>query len=54
MLLEQPRPYFLPSSRQLTIILATKDTATVFQRHYALPDIMRSPTKERYGQIQGN
>ena len=41
MFLEQPRLHFLPSSRQPTINLAREDTATVFQRHYALRDILQ-------------
>ena len=31
--LKQPRPHFLPRSRQSAINLARKDTVTVFQRH---------------------
>ena len=31
---------FLPSSKQPAINLTRKDTATVFQRHFALYDIL--------------
>ena len=40
MFLEQSMPHFLTSSRQPVINLARKDTATVFQRHYAPHDIL--------------
>ena len=36
MFLGLPRSHFLPSSRQPGINLARKDTATVFQKLYAL------------------
>ena len=39
MFLKQPKPPFLPSSNSPAINLARKDTATEFQRHYALCDI---------------
>ena len=41
MFLEQSRSHFLPGSRQPAIKLARKDTATVFQRHHALYDILQ-------------
>ena len=40
MFMEQPRPHFLPSSRQPAINLARKDTAIVFQIYSALYDII--------------
>ena len=42
MFLQQLRLRSLPSPRQPAINLTRKDTATVFQRHFALSDVLKN------------